>query len=86
MEIEEKLIRKMENLVRRVTAEEIAGISRENTSDQSRGAGGSRQPSYSPPPEYNAIEMLLDLGRALDQGEYREALPLYFGLKRLLNY
>jgi len=40
----------------------------------------------SPPKDFTAIEMFVDLQRAVDDEKYTEALPLYFALKKMLGY
>jgi hypothetical protein len=80
-----KQVRRMAQFLNEVKAADVAMTSRLNTADASRGAGGSKQPTYAPPPEYTAVEMLVDLDQAMGAGDYIKALPIYYNLKRLLN-
>lgn len=84
--IDQKLIQRMTQFASNLTVEDIAGCSRMNTADSSRGAGGTKQPSFSPPPEYSGVELLADLKQALDTENYPVAVSMYFNLKRLLNH
>ena len=38
-----------------------------------------------PPADYLALEDFIDLGIHLDRGQYADAIPLYYRLKKLLN-
>lgn len=82
-----RLITNMHRFSKQITSADCAGISGQGEKvqytqvhkDMKRKGGHS-------PKDYTAVEMLIDFRAALEKADYEEAMPLYFGLRRMLGW
>jgi hypothetical protein len=77
----------MNEFAKTVTAKDCAGISGQGAKVQFTHLHNSmKQKGGHAPKDYTAVEMLVDFKSHLQKAEYDEAMPLYFGLRRMLGW
>ena len=82
-----RTIRHMVEFSKIIKASDCAGISGQGDKVQFTHLHDSmKQKGGHAPKDYTAVEMLVDFKAALLQGKYDEAIPLYFGLRRMLGW
>lgn len=86
--VSQKLINKMWRFNQLVKTEDCAGITghEEPTQYTEKHKSLKRKASGKQPADYNAVELLVDFRAAMNAGNYEEAVPLYFHLRRMLNW
>lgn len=82
-----RLISNMHRFAKEIKASDCAGISGQGQKVQYTHQHNSmKQKGGHAPKDYTAVEMLVDLQKALEAKSYEEAMPLYFGLRRMLGW
>lgn len=83
----ERLIGRMQKFAREVKAEDCAGLAGQGPRTEYKHQHKSmKRKGGKPPADYTAVEMLIDLQIELKRNNFDDAIPLYYALKRMLNY
>ncbi len=83
-----RLIRRIRRFAGEVTSEDCAGLV--PTGEPIRYLHPLERPHKhhggNPPRDYTAVEILVDLQAAVQKDNFEEAIPLYYRLRRMLNW
>ena len=83
----QRLIRHMHEFNSLVKTEDCAGLSGRGEKVQYKHQHKSmKYKGGNPPRDYSAVEMLIDFRRYMSLANYQEAIPLYYSLRRMLNW